>query len=54
MERKYQYRERQSPENYFSAVKRIFGEETRATNIEGAMQEAAMKFIFYDMITRIN
>jgi len=35
-------------------VKRIFGEEIRATSTEGAMQEAAMKFMFYDMLTRIN
>jgi len=51
---KYRYGERWAVESYFSAVKRIFGEEIRATSIEGAMQEAAMKFMFYDMLTRIN
>jgi hypothetical protein len=51
---KYQYGERQNAEGYISGVKRIFGEEIRATSTEGAMQEAAMKFMFYDMITRIN
>lgn len=51
---KYQYGERQNAEGYISGVKRIFGEEIRATSVEGAIQEAAMKFMFYDMITRIN
>lgn len=51
---KYQYGERWSAESYFSAVKRTFGEEIRASSDEGAMQEAAMEFMFYDMISRIN
>jgi hypothetical protein len=51
---KYRYGERQDAEGYISGVKRIFGEEIRATSTRGAMQEAAMKFMFYDMITRID
>ncbi|BDC36400.1 hypothetical protein MTLP_10820 [Candidatus Methanoliparum sp. LAM-1] len=37
------YGERWAVESYFSAVKRLFGEEIRATSIEGAIQEVAMK-----------
>jgi len=42
---KYQYGYRWTAESYFSAVKRIFGEEIRATSMEGAMQEAAIHLL---------
>ena len=37
-------------EGFFSAVKRIFGENIRVTSIEGMIQEVKMKFLFYNII----
>ena len=40
-------------EGYFSAVKRIFGENMRATSAEGMIQEVRMKFLFYNILTHV-
>lgn len=50
---KYEYGMRWASEGYFSAVKRIFGEDVRATSREGMFQEARMKFLFYNMIAHV-
>ena len=47
---KYEYGMRWASEGFFSAVKRIFGEDVRATSREGMIQEVRMKFLFYNMI----
>ncbi|MBU7010720.1 MAG: transposase [Theionarchaea archaeon] len=47
---KYCYGMRWTSEGFFSAVKRIFGEDMRATSREGMIQEVKMKFIFYNTI----
>ena len=51
--KKYKYGMRWAAEGYFSAVKRIFGEETRATSVEGMMQEVLMKFLFYNVLVNM-
>jgi len=38
-------------EAFFSGVKRVFGETTKARSIEGMFQEVKMKFSFYDALT---
>lgn len=48
--KKYHYGMRWASEGYFSAVKRIFGENMRATSTEGMIQEVKMKFLFYNVI----
>jgi hypothetical protein len=48
--KKYCYGMRWISEGFFSAVKRIFGENIRATSIEGMIQEVKMKFLFYNII----
>jgi hypothetical protein len=48
--KKYHYSMRWASEGYFSAVKRMVGENMRATSTEGMIQEVKMKFLFYDMI----
>lgn len=48
---KYRYGMRWASEGWFSAVKRIFGEDVRATSNEGMFQEVRMKFLFYNIIT---
>jgi hypothetical protein len=40
-------------EGYFSAVKHIFKEDTRATSKEGMIQEMKMKFLFYNMFVQM-
>ena len=50
---KYQYGMRWASEGYFSAVKRIFGENMRATSKEGMVQEVKMKFLFYNTIAQM-
>jgi hypothetical protein len=47
---KYGYGMRWASEGYFSAVKRLCGEDMRATSKEGMIQEVKMKFLFYTMI----
>lgn len=37
-------------EGYFSAVKRMFGENIRATSVDGMIQKVNMKFLFYNSI----
>jgi hypothetical protein len=44
---------RWASEGYFSAVKRIFGEDTRGTSKEGMVQEMKMKFLFYNILAQI-
>jgi hypothetical protein len=50
--KKYCYGMRWASEGFFSAVKRMVGENIRATSIEGMIQEVKMKFLFYNMIAR--
>jgi len=50
--KKYGYGKRWAVESYFSAVKRIFGENLRATSFEGMVQEVKMKFLFYNMLAQ--
>jgi hypothetical protein len=50
---KYQYGMRWASEGYFSAVKRIFKEDTRATSKEGMVQEVMMKFLFYNVLAQM-
>jgi hypothetical protein len=47
---RYGYGMRWKTESFNSGVKRIFGEYVRATSVAGALQEAAMKFMFYSML----
>jgi len=47
---KYKYGYRWSAETFFSGVKRVFGETSRAKTVEGLFQEVKMKFIFYNML----
>lgn len=47
---KYCYGMRWASEGFFSAVKRMFGENIRATSTEGMIQEVKMKFLFYNKI----
>jgi hypothetical protein len=47
---KHHYGMRWASEGYFSTVKRILGENMRATSTEGMIQEVKMKFLFYNMI----
>ena len=47
---KYRYGYRWSAETFFSGVKRVFGETSRARTREGLFQEVRMKFIFYNML----
>jgi len=49
-EEKYCYGMRWASEGFFSAVKRMFGENIRATSAEGMIQEVKMKFLFYNKI----
>jgi hypothetical protein len=48
--KKYRYGMRWASEGFFSAVKRMFGEDVKATSVEGMIQEVKMKFLFYDII----
>lgn len=48
--KKYCYGMRWISEGYFSSVKRMFGENMRATSVEGMIQEVKMKFLFYNII----
>lgn len=50
--KKYHYGMRWASEGFFSSVKRIFGENIRATSREGMIQEVKMKFLFYDTIAQ--
>ena len=50
---KYQYGMRWASEGYFSAVKRLFKEDTRATSKEGMVQEVMMKFLFYNTLAQV-
>lgn len=47
---KYKYGYRWMAETFFSGVKRVFGETTRAKTAEEVSQEVKMKFIFYNML----
>jgi Transposase DDE domain len=47
---KYNYGRRCAVESVFSAVKRISGEYVAATKTENMMQEAILKFSFYNML----
>jgi hypothetical protein len=49
---KYDYGKRWAVESVFSAVKRIAGEHVAATRKENMMQEAILKFSFYNMMIR--
>jgi hypothetical protein len=49
---KYDYGKRWAVESVFSAVKRIAGEHVAATRTENMMQEAILKFSFYNMMIR--
>ncbi|MFQ6087795.1 MAG: transposase, partial [Candidatus Methanofastidiosia archaeon] len=49
---KYGYGKRWAAESHFSAVKRMFGENLRATSFEGMIREVKMKFLFYNMIAQ--
>ena len=40
-------------ETFFSGVKRVFGETSRANTVEGVFQEVKMKFIFYNMLLNL-
>jgi IS5 family transposase len=44
------YGMRWKSESFNSGVKRTFGEYVRATSVAGALQEAAMKFMFYNLL----
>jgi hypothetical protein len=50
---KYQYGMRWASEGYFSAIKCIFGEDTRGTSKEGMVQEMKMKFLFYNILAQM-
>ena len=50
---KYKYGHRWMTETFFSGVKRVFGETSRANTVEGVFQEVKMKFIFYNMLLSI-
>jgi hypothetical protein len=43
---KYKYGYRWRMETFFSGVKRVFGETSRARSVEGLFQEIKTKFIF--------
>lgn len=47
---RYRYGERWMVESFFSGVKRTFGENTRARNMESMFQEVKMKFLFYNAL----
>jgi len=47
---KYEYGKRWAVESYFSAVKRIFGENLKATTPQGMIKEVKMKFLLYNML----
>jgi hypothetical protein len=49
----HQYGRRWAVEGYFSAVKRIFGETTRASSTEGMISEVKRSFILYNIIIGI-
>jgi len=44
------YSKRCAVEGVFSSVKRILGENVRASSIDGMPREVRMKFLFYQMI----
>jgi hypothetical protein len=46
----HSYGDRWASEGYFSAIKRIFGENVRATSIEGMIAEIKRIFTLYDII----
>jgi hypothetical protein len=50
---KYDYGRRWAAETVFSAVKRISGEHVAATTTENMMQEAILKFSFYNMLIHL-
>jgi len=47
---KYKYGQRWAAETFFSGVKRIFGETSKARSVEGVFQEVKLKFLFYNML----
>jgi len=49
----YQYGMWWASEGYFSAVKRLFKEDTWATSREGMVLEVMMKFLFYNMLAQM-
>jgi hypothetical protein len=50
---RYQYSMRWVSEGYFSVVKRLFKEDTRATSREGMVQDVMMKFLFYTTLAQM-
>ena len=47
---KYKYGQRWAAETFFSGVKRILGETSKARSVEGVFQEVKLKFLFYNML----
>ena len=47
---KYKYGQRWLTETFFSGAKRIFGETSKARNIEGIFREVKLKFLLYNML----
>ena len=47
---KYKYGNRWAAETFFSGVKRIFGETSRAKSVEGIFHEVKLKFLFYNIL----
>lgn len=50
---KYKYGQRWTTETFFSGVKRIFGETSKARSVEGIFQEVKLKFLFYNMLLNL-
>ncbi len=50
---KYKYGQRWAVETFFSGLKRMYGETTRAKTIEGLFREVKFKFLFYNMMLNL-
>jgi len=50
---KYKYGQRWATETFFSGVKRMFGETSKARSIEGIFQEVKLKFLFYNILLNL-
>jgi len=51
---KYRYGRRWATETIFSAVKRIAGEHVSASKAENMLQEAKLKFVFYNILLNLS
>ncbi len=47
---KYKYGQRWAVETFFSGVKRMFGETSKARSIEGIFREVKLKFLLYNIL----